>query len=102
MTGRTRRGYIAAAVALSLLAGATGSIGAEEEESKVSTVRLGLARNMFMDLPEPALRAMMVPINQLMENQAGVTAEVVAAKDFDHLGQCMTGEKAQLGLFSGI
>jgi ABC-type phosphate/phosphonate transport system substrate-binding protein len=65
-------------------------------------VRIGLISSLFSDVPEPVMLALMQPFGALMEAQTGVSGELVPCGDADNLGQQLTEDKVQLGVFHGI
>jgi ABC-type phosphate/phosphonate transport system substrate-binding protein len=75
---------------------------AEDHSSHVGLVRIGLIASLFSDVPEPTVMAMMQPLGALMEAHTGVSGELVSCGDAENLGQQLTEDKVQLGVFHGI
>src|SRR5207244_8774769 len=75
---------------------------AGNRSAQTGTVRIGLISSLFIDVPEPVMMAMMQPFGALMEAQTGVSGELVACGDADNLGQQLTEDKVQLGVFHGV
>jgi ABC-type phosphate/phosphonate transport system substrate-binding protein len=92
--------------ALALLAGLVEIVSphlqAEDHSPHTGLVRIGLISSLFSDVPEPTVMAMMQPLSALMEAQTGVGGELVACGDADNLGQQLSEDKVQLGVFHGI
>jgi ABC-type phosphate/phosphonate transport system substrate-binding protein len=72
------------------------------EEMKVSTIRIGVIASLFRNTPEPLMQVMMRPFKALLEMQTGVTGQVVAGGDAEHLGQKLKEDQVQLGVFHGV
>lgn len=70
--------------------------------ARTGTVRIGLISSLFSDVPEPLVMAMMQPFSALMEEQTGMSGQLVACGDANNLGQQLTEDKVQLGVFHGI
>src|SRR5262249_50207620 len=75
---------------------------AGETSPHAGTVRIGMISSLFSDVPEPTVMAMMQPFAALMESYTGVSGELVPCDDAFHLGQQLSEEKVQLGVFHGI
>ena len=92
--------------AVALLAGLSlipsSDLGAANHFAHMGTVRIGMIATLFSDVPQPIVMAMMQPFAALMESQTGVNGELVACGDADNLGQQLTDDKVQLGVFHGI
>ncbi len=92
--------------AVALLAGFSAifstDLKAGNRGARSGPVRIGLIATLFSDMPEPIVMAMMQPFGALMEEQTGVSGELVACGDAEDLGQQLTEDKVQLGVFHGI
>ncbi len=92
--------------AVALLAGLSGvlcsDLKAGNRSAHTGVVRIGLISSLFIDVPEPVMLALMQPFGALMEAQTGVSGELVACGDADNLGQQLTEDKVQLGVFHGL
>jgi ABC-type phosphate/phosphonate transport system substrate-binding protein len=92
--------------AVALLAGISGvlctDLKAGNRSERSPAVRIGLISTLFTDVPEPLMMAMMQPFGALMEAQTGVSGELVPCGDSENLGQQLTEDKVQLGVFHGI
>jgi ABC-type phosphate/phosphonate transport system substrate-binding protein len=80
----------------------TSPPNAEETHRHTSSVRIGMIASLFSDVPAATVMAMMQPFAALMEAQTGVGGELVACGDADNLGQQLTEDKVQLGVFHGV
>jgi ABC-type phosphate/phosphonate transport system substrate-binding protein len=92
--------------ALALLGGFCGILSAppkaEETHRHTGSVRIGMIATLFRDVPASTMMAMMQPFSTLMEAQTGMSGELVACGDAENLGQQLTEDKVQLGVFHGI
>src|SRR3954471_14889778 len=55
--------------------------------TRANLIRIGLIGSLFRDTPEPMVQVMMRPFKCLMEQQTGVTGQLVSGGDADHLGK---------------
>jgi ABC-type phosphate/phosphonate transport system substrate-binding protein len=74
----------------------------EEQTSPPGTVRIGLVRTLFRDVPEPMVRLMMQPFNALMKEQTGMSGELIPCNDPCELGKRLHEGKMELGVFHGF
>jgi ABC-type phosphate/phosphonate transport system substrate-binding protein len=72
------------------------------EAASPSSVRIGLVSSVFRDTPEPIMQIAMRPFKSLLEDQTGVTGEIIAGGEPDALGQQLKDDKVQLGVFHGV
>jgi ABC-type phosphate/phosphonate transport system substrate-binding protein len=80
----------------------SSNLEAENRSPPPNIVRIGMISSLFSDVPEPIVMAMMQPFGALMESQTGVSGELVVCGDAANLGQQLTDDKVQLGVFHGI
>jgi ABC-type phosphate/phosphonate transport system substrate-binding protein len=74
----------------------------KSETGQPETIRIGLVKTLFHDLPEPMFQAFIRPFSALMEAQTGMAPEVIKGGDAQNLGRLLHDEKVQLGLLHGI
>lgn len=74
----------------------------EEQGSPPGTVRIGLVRTLFRDVPEPMVRLMMQPFNALMKEQTGLSGDLIPCNDPCQLGKLLHEGKMELGVFHGF
>lgn len=95
-----RAGAVAAALGLAflLLQPAPG------ESAPVSgkVVRVGIIGTLFRNMPEPLMQVAMRPFKSLLEDQTGMTGELVAGGDAGHLAALLKEDKVQFGVFHGV
>src|SRR5262249_37513111 len=65
-------------------------------------VRIGLVSSLFRDTSEPLMQIIMRPFKSLMEMQTGMTGQLVAGGDAQHLGQRLKEGDVHLGIFHGV
>jgi ABC-type phosphate/phosphonate transport system substrate-binding protein len=99
-----RRGsWILAGLLIPLLTILLWPVGnSAKAESQGTLLRIGVVATMFRDTPEPLLQVIMRPFKSLLEAQAGITGQIVASGDADVLGQQLTENHVQLGVFHGV
>jgi ABC-type phosphate/phosphonate transport system substrate-binding protein len=78
-----------------------GALGSPAGE-RTATVRIGMVKTLFTDLPEPAFLAMMEPFADVVRNQTGVNGEFVPGGDADTLSRNLAEGKIHFGVFHGI
>jgi len=93
-------GATALALGLACLSAPGPDVRAENAAS--GHVRVGLIRSLFRDMPEPVMQVVMQPFKSLLEQQTGVTGQLVASGDADQLGQQLQDQKVHLGVFHGV
>jgi len=94
-----RASVLALAAGLVVLASALAS---EEPAAGSVTVRIGLVRSLFRDVPEPMVQLMMQPFNSLMKAQTGLNGKLIPCNDSFELGQQLHDGKIELGVFHGF
>ncbi len=99
-----KRQSISRAGVVVLLAGASiSTLWADEEQTPPpGTVRIGLVRTLFRDVPESMVRVMMQPFNALMKEQTGLNGELIPCNDPCDLGKRLHEGKMELGVFHGF
>jgi ABC-type phosphate/phosphonate transport system substrate-binding protein len=75
---------------------------AENEAVPAGTVRIGMVNTLFRDYPETLITALMQPFGALMEAQTGLTGQLVPGGNAIHLGQMLSDNVVQLGVFHGV
>jgi len=65
-------------------------------------LRIGLASSLFRDLPEWMVKASLPPFRSLLASQTGLDGELIAGGDPIELGEALTKNKLQLGVFYGF
>src|SRR5947209_12017481 len=74
----------------------------EPQEAPPGTVRIGLVRTLFRDVPEPMVRLMMQPFNALMKAQTVVSGDLIPCDDPCDLGKRLHEGMMELGVFHGF
>ncbi len=97
----------AAAVGIWAIAAALGaltaSLPAEEETSRrPEAVRIGMVDSLFREVPKPMLSIVMQPFAMLMQQQTGLTGQIIADGEYTNLSQDLATDKVQLGVFHGV
>jgi ABC-type phosphate/phosphonate transport system substrate-binding protein len=97
----------AAAVGLWAITATLGALtpylSAEEETSKrADPVRIGMVDSLFREVPKPMMSLVMQPFATLMQQQTGLTGQIVADGEFNNLSQDLATDKVQLGVFHGF
>jgi len=95
-----RAGAVAAALGLAflLLQPAPG----ESAAAGARVVRVGLIGTLFRNVPEPIMQVAMRPFKSLLEDQTGMTGELVAGGDACNLAKLLKEDKVQFGVFHGV
>jgi ABC-type phosphate/phosphonate transport system substrate-binding protein len=65
-------------------------------------IRVGLVGTLFRNMPEPVMQVAMRPFKSLLEDHTGMTGELVAGGDANHLAALLTEDKVQFGVFHGV
>jgi ABC-type phosphate/phosphonate transport system substrate-binding protein len=65
-------------------------------------VRIGLVSSLFRDTSESLMQIFMRPFKSLMESQTGMSGQLVAGGDAQHLGQRLKEGDVHLGIFHGV
>ncbi len=66
------------------------------------SVRIGLVSSLFRDTSEPLMQIIMRPFKSLMETQTGMSGQLVAGGDAQHLAQRLKEGDVHLGIFHGV
>jgi ABC-type phosphate/phosphonate transport system substrate-binding protein len=101
----TQRRAVAAGIwAIAAALGAfQASLPAEEATSRRSdSVRIGMVDSLFREVPKPMLPILMQPFATLMQQQTGLSGQIVADGEYTNLSQDLVTDKVQLGVFHGI
>ncbi len=96
---RNKRGWLVAG--LGLVLGLTASSGRAADETP-QPVRIGLVSSLFRDTSEPLMQVIMRPFRALLEAQTGMTGQLVAGGDANHLAQRLQEGDVHLGVFHGV
>jgi ABC-type phosphate/phosphonate transport system substrate-binding protein len=76
---------------------------AEETASRRSDlVRIGMVDSLFREVPKPMLTIVMQPFATLMQQQTGLSGEIIADGEYTQLSQDLATDKVQLGVFHGV
>jgi ABC-type phosphate/phosphonate transport system substrate-binding protein len=95
-----RAGAVAAALGLTFLLLQPAPTESAPAGGKV--VRVGLIGTLFRNMPEPLMQVAMRPFKSLLEDQTGMTGELVAGGDAGHLAALLKEDKVQFGVFHGV
>jgi ABC-type phosphate/phosphonate transport system substrate-binding protein len=105
----TQRRTVAAAIwAIAAALGAfQASLPAEETAEEATarrsdSVRIGMVDSLFREVPKPMLAIVMQPFATLMQQQTGLSGQIVADGEYTNLSQDLVNDKVQLGVFHGI
>jgi ABC-type phosphate/phosphonate transport system substrate-binding protein len=71
------------------------------EEAAAKKVKVGLVKSLFKDAPEAVVQIVMRPFKAFLEAQTGSTGEIVLSGDAETLGQQLSDDKVQIGVFHG-
>ncbi len=66
------------------------------------TVRIGVARSLFRDVPDAKIGMLMPPFRTLMQAQTGLPSELASPEDADDLAEELMKDHVQLGIFQGV
>ena len=101
----TQKRAVAAAIwAIAAALGALqASLPAEEAISRrPDSVRIGMVDSLFREVPKPMLPIVMQPFATLMQQQTGLTGQIIADGEYTNLSQDLATDKVQLGVFHGV
>jgi ABC-type phosphate/phosphonate transport system substrate-binding protein len=73
-----------------------------DDKPQSSTLRIGTTKSMFRDTPAPLVQFAMRPFKAMLESETGMKGEIVMGGEAEQLGQDLTDNKVQLGVFQGI
>jgi len=73
-----------------------------ESATPGKVVRVGLIGTLFRGVPEPIMQVAMRPFKSLLEDQTGMTGELVAGGDAGQLAALLKEDKVQFGVFHGV
>jgi ABC-type phosphate/phosphonate transport system substrate-binding protein len=100
MAGRRHVVFGIGPLTIALLA--VAGLPASEDAGASGTVRIGLVRSLFRDLPESMVQVLMQPFGSLMRAQTGMNGEILFSPDALDLGRCLDEGKMDLGVFHGF
>jgi ABC-type phosphate/phosphonate transport system substrate-binding protein len=81
----------------------TASLPAEEETSRrPEAVRIGMVDSLFREVPKPLMAVVMQPFAALMQQQTGLTGQIIADGEYTNLSQDLANDKVHLGVFHGV
>jgi ABC-type phosphate/phosphonate transport system substrate-binding protein len=82
----------------------TPALWAGEPEAKVdqASIRLGIVRSLFRDIPEPLIKITMIPFQALMHEQTGLNCELTAPTDAYELAKKLTDHEVEVAVFQGF
>ena len=105
----TQRRTVAAAIwAIAAALGAfQASLPAEETAEEATSrrsdsVRIGMVDSLFREVPKPMLPIVMQPFATLMQQQTGLTGQIIADGEYTNLSQDLATDKVHLGVFHGV
>jgi ABC-type phosphate/phosphonate transport system substrate-binding protein len=84
---------------------ATTAVGLSAEKATTGSperVRIAMVNTLFRDTPPSVIRVMMQPFAALMESQTGLPGELIPGGDAAQLGQLLSEDKADVGVFHGF
>jgi ABC-type phosphate/phosphonate transport system substrate-binding protein len=61
-------------------------------------IRVGLIGTLFRNMAEPTMQVVMRPFKSLLEDQTGMTGELVAGGDATNLAKLLKEDKVQFGV----
>jgi ABC-type phosphate/phosphonate transport system substrate-binding protein len=103
MTRQKRVGLGITALAAGLVGPALSHVAVGQPADPPATVRIGLVRTLFRDVPEPMVQLMMMePFGALMRSHTGLNGKVIACGDAHDLGGKLHRGKVDLGVFHGF
>jgi ABC-type phosphate/phosphonate transport system substrate-binding protein len=82
-------------IALNLTPAAAG-------RSEPASVRIGLVKTLFRDVPALLIPIGLRPMKALMESQTGVGGDLMPSGDYDKLARQLKDDEVQLGVFHGV
>src|SRR5690349_6324477 len=88
------------AVALGLMLFLSSALMAREPETKADqaapSIRLGIVRSLFRDIPEPLIKITMIPFQALMHEQTGMNCDLAAPMDAYELAKKLADRQVEL------
>src|SRR5207237_8453967 len=86
------------------------ALRAREPETKPETktdqaapsIRLGIVRSLFRDIPEPLIKITMIPFQALMHEQTGMNCDLAAPMDAYELAKKLADRQVELAVFQGF
>jgi ABC-type phosphate/phosphonate transport system substrate-binding protein len=72
------------------------------EAAQTATIRIGLVKTLFRDVPELLIPIGLRPMKALMESQTGVNGDLIPAGDCENLARQLKDDEVQLGVFHGV
>src|SRR6266480_2801979 len=83
----------------------TPTLRAAEPEKNVapapSSIRLGIVRSLFRDIPEPLIKVSLIPFQALMHEQTGLNCDLASPTDAYDLAKKATNHEVELAVFQG-
>ncbi len=73
-----------------------------QAENTTEGVQIGIAQSLFRDIPKPLIKVCAQPFRALMQTQTGLTCELTQPTDAFELGEKLTKNQVQLGVFQGF
>jgi ABC-type phosphate/phosphonate transport system substrate-binding protein len=99
MAGRT---YCAVAVGLILFLPPTLLAGEPKADQTDPSIRIGIVRSLFRDIPEPLIKVSMIPFQALMREQTGMNCDLTSPVDAYDLGKKLADHEVELAVFQGF
>ncbi|MGF1583368.1 MAG: phosphate/phosphite/phosphonate ABC transporter substrate-binding protein [Gemmataceae bacterium] len=95
-----RRGLFLAIIAAVMLFAVL--IPTTDAQRPGETVRIGMAKSILRDVPDPMVKLLMVPFNSLMQTHTGLRGKIDLVDDPILLAEQMEKKELQLGVFHGF
>lgn len=81
---------------------ATGFVIAAEPEAPKTTIKIGMLKSMFRDVPPQLFNAMTVPFQTVVQTQTGLKGELVVIDSPEEMTQKLSNGEMQLGVYHGF
>jgi ABC-type phosphate/phosphonate transport system substrate-binding protein len=65
-------------------------------------VRVGMVKSLFRDMPEPVVKALLIPFGSLMAAQTGMNGKILVSDNALTLGDQLEKGQMDLGMFQGF
>jgi ABC-type phosphate/phosphonate transport system substrate-binding protein len=92
------------ALAVGLVLFLVPALQAKEPETNQAdqSIRLGIVRSLFRDIPEPLIKITLIPFQALMREQTGLNCDLASPTDAYDLGKKLANHQVELGVFQGF
>lgn len=102
MTAWTKTCQMRMGIAVVLACLTTPGVPAAEKKSQRAIIQIGLVDSIFRDVPDSMVKLALRPFRELMFSQTGLRGKLISAGDALTLGEQLTSNKLQLGVFHGF